>query len=86
VSERQPDASGRGKGADARSAARARREVLNEARRKIERYGLTERPADDLAAAAEHLLRAFEGEPTDLAAPIAGLREALMRYRRSRAL
>lgn len=59
----------------------ARREVLNDARRKVERALAVEGAAQDLATAAESLLAAAPG--TD-SAEREVLRAALDRYRRMR--
>jgi alkylhydroperoxidase/carboxymuconolactone decarboxylase family protein YurZ len=58
----------------------ARREVLNQARRKVERALALEGATQDLAAAAEQFLSAGEAAPAEREA----LRAALERYRRMR--
>ncbi|HEX6349688.1 MAG TPA: hypothetical protein VF160_09900 [Candidatus Dormibacteraeota bacterium] len=57
---------------------RRRREVLDGARRRVERGLIAVEVADELAAAADRLLEAPESER---AAALDGLRAALARYR-----
>jgi len=59
-----------------------RREVLNQARRRVERALAAEGAAEDLAAAAEALLLAAEGRLDG--ADLMDLRAALASYRRIR--
>lgn len=60
----------------------ARREVLNEARRKVERALAAEGAAEELAAAAAAVLRSTVGRPDS--AELRDLRAALESYQRIR--
>lgn len=60
-----------------------RREVLDDARRRVERALASEGAAEELAAAAEALLQA---DPADNTPAREGLRAALGRYRKLRGL
>jgi hypothetical protein len=62
----------------------ARREVLNQGRRKVERALAAEGAAEELAAAAAAVLRAAEGRPDS--AELAGLSAALAGYHQIRGI
>jgi len=62
----------------------ARREVMNQARRKVERALAEDGAAEELAAAAAAVLPAAEGRPDS--AELTSLRAALARYHRIRGI
>ena len=71
---REPDA----------ARGRQRRAVLDDARRKVERALAVADAAEELAKAAQTVLRAAEAEQIDLrGAGFAALRAALARYRQA---
>jgi hypothetical protein len=65
------------------TGVRGRREVLNEARRQVERALASAPAAEELAQAAQALLDAAEAGQIELdAKPLADLRAALAKYRK----